>query len=242
MAAPARPRPGSAETLTLRERFRVQTRQAILEAAQRQLAEGGGAGSLSLNALARDVGMAGPSLYRYFPSRDALLTELIVDGYEDLADTLHRGLAKHRRRAGPATDPAAELTAYAELYRRWALAHPATYELLMGAPVPNYAAPPEATSEPARRSMAPVVEMVAQLRANRPDTPPDPTVRAAPGWAAVLQEMGVPEQAFVAALGFWSTLHGLLELELHGHLSQMVADPAALYAAEVERLLRQAAT
>lgn len=183
--------------------------------------------------------MAGPSLYRYFPSRDALLTELIVDGYEDLADTLQRGLTKHRRRAGPAVDPAAELTAYADLYRRWAVAHPATYELLMGAPVPNYAAPPEATSEPARRSLTPVVEMVARLQARQPRAPRE-GVRPAPGWASVLQETGIPERAFVAALGFWSTLHGLLELELHGHLGQMVDDPAALYASEVQRLLQQA--
>lgn len=241
MAAPVEPRTSSAETPpTLRERFRTQTRQAILDAARRQIAAAGSAGSLSLNALARDVGMAGPSLYRYFPSRDALLTELIVDGYVDLADFLQRGLAAHRKKAGTSTDPATDLQTYAALYRKWALSHPAVYALLLGAPVPSYHAPAEVTSEPAGRSLAPVVEVVARLRQGRPTDPADPApaVRPAPGWADVLVQMGIGANDFAAALTFWSALHGLLELELHGHLGQMVADPAALWSAEVARLVR----
>ncbi len=73
---------------TRRERLREQTRQEIKDAALRQITEAGGAGELSLNALAKSLGMAGPSLYRYFASRDALLTELVVDAFTAMAEAV----------------------------------------------------------------------------------------------------------------------------------------------------------
>src|SRR3954465_4125271 len=68
---------------TARERVRAELTAEITDAARRQLASVGAAG-LSLRAVARELGMASSALYRYFPSRDELLTRLIVDGYDDL--------------------------------------------------------------------------------------------------------------------------------------------------------------
>ena len=73
------------ETLT---NERAQTvRAAVKRVAFRQLAEGGPA-AVAINAIARELGVSGPALYRYFKNRDALLTALVLDAYDDLADAL----------------------------------------------------------------------------------------------------------------------------------------------------------
>ena len=69
--------------LSRRERIRAETLREIREIGARQVDEGGLA-ALSLNAIAKEMGMSGPALYRYFASRDELLAALIVDGYGEL--------------------------------------------------------------------------------------------------------------------------------------------------------------
>src|ERR1700722_18859983 len=73
-----------AETPTMRARYRAQVRQEVKEAALAQLAAAGPAG-LSVTAIGKQLGVSGPALYRYFASRDELLTELVADAYDDLA-------------------------------------------------------------------------------------------------------------------------------------------------------------
>ncbi|WP_051370376.1 TetR/AcrR family transcriptional regulator [Streptomyces sp. 142MFCol3.1] len=85
-----------------RDRFRAQVRQEVKTAALAQLAEGGPE-ALSLNAVAKQLGMTGPALYRYFANRDSLLTELVVDAYGDLAVALSRA-AGHEAK-GPGSGP-----------------------------------------------------------------------------------------------------------------------------------------
>ncbi|GAA2778718.1 hypothetical protein GCM10010452_02650 [Crossiella cryophila] len=70
-----------------RERYRAQVREEIKQHAWRQIATAG-VNALSLNAIAKQVGMSGPALYRYFASRDDLITALIRDAYQSLADTV----------------------------------------------------------------------------------------------------------------------------------------------------------
>ncbi|MFF2810274.1 TetR/AcrR family transcriptional regulator [Streptomyces sp. NPDC058000] len=89
-----------------RERARSEITEAIKDEARKQLAAEGAA-KLSLRAVARALGMASSALYRYFPSRDDLLTALIVDAYNALG-----AAAEHARDAHPApaaAPPAATL-------------------------------------------------------------------------------------------------------------------------------------
>ncbi|MER5897166.1 helix-turn-helix domain-containing protein, partial [Streptomyces sp. NPDC001876] len=67
-----------------RARYREQTRSEIKETALRQLAESG-VGALALTRVAKEMGLSGPALYRYFASRDDLLSALIRDAYDDAA-------------------------------------------------------------------------------------------------------------------------------------------------------------
>ncbi|WP_238008660.1 TetR/AcrR family transcriptional regulator [Dactylosporangium sp. AC04546] len=121
-----------------RERYREQVRDEIKAHAWEQVATAG-ATALSLNAIAKQMGISGPALYRYFASRDDLITDLVLDAYRDLAETCEAAYA--------AGDPAAgRLTATAAAIRGWALAAPHRYLLIYGTPVPGYAAPPESTA------------------------------------------------------------------------------------------------
>src|SRR5689334_21508815 len=106
-----------------RQRYREQVRAEIKDVAWRQIASTG-ASALSLNAIAKQLGMSGPALYRYYAGRDDLLTELVLDGYRDLAATV--------RQATVGVPDAEALAALAAALRRWALADPQRYLLLYG--------------------------------------------------------------------------------------------------------------
>src|SRR5262245_15368360 len=120
---------------TARQRARAELTREIKEAARRQLAETG-APQLSLRAVARELGMVSSALYRYFPSRDDLLTALIIDAYDSLGE---RAEAAHAAVAG--ADPTRRWVAVCEAVRGWAQAHPHEYALIYGTPVPGYSAP-----------------------------------------------------------------------------------------------------
>jgi len=136
---------------TLRERRRQETREAILTASRRLLAEEGQVG-LSLRAVAREVGIAVSALYRYVPSRDHLITELLSEAFEQHADAVDAAI-DHALATNPAPTRTvvAALRAGAVAYRRWALDHPVQFGLAHGAPLPGYAAPSDRTVAAAAR-------------------------------------------------------------------------------------------
>ncbi|WP_411104755.1 TetR/AcrR family transcriptional regulator [Streptomyces sp. cmx-4-9] len=213
-----------------RERYRRQVREEVKEKAWQQIA-GSGASALSLNAIAKQMGMSGPALYRYFANRDELITELITDAYRSLADAFAAVGA-----AGPGP---AHLAGLAQALRRWALADPHRYFLVYGTPVPGYHAPQDVTAiasemmsvlldacaaagtHPGGGGSAAVQAFEVQLAGHRE-------------WAA--DHPDAPAGVLRLALAFWSRLHGALSLELAGHFAGMGPDPALLYAAEVEGL------
>lgn len=105
-----------------RERYRDQVRDEVKQHAWAQIAEAG-VSALSLNAIAKQMGVSGPALYRYFASRDELIAELIRDAYRSLADTVRA-----------AYDGGASVIALAQAIRSWALADPQRYLLIYGTP------------------------------------------------------------------------------------------------------------
>ena len=137
-----------------RARVRAALTREIVDAARRHLATDGAAG-LSLRAVARELGMASSAVYRYFPSRDELLTTLIVEAYDALG-----AAAEEAADNAPRDDLRARLHAACDAVRGWALAHPHEYALVYGSPVPGYAAP-QATIGPAARVGAVLSRIVA---------------------------------------------------------------------------------
>ncbi|MFJ1705418.1 TetR/AcrR family transcriptional regulator [Kitasatospora sp. NPDC088346] len=219
---------GEPDARTPRERYRAQVQEEIKEHAWRQIATAG-ASALSLNAIAKQMGMSGPALYRYFANRDELITELVKDAYRSLADTF-------AARTGAGTD----LDGLAQALRRWALEDPQRYLLVYGTPVPGYEAPEDTT------------RIAAEILAHLLGTCVAEQLPAAPGpldshllvgqlaeYGARAGERPVSSAVLRRALAFWTRLHGVLSLELAGHFTGMGFDPAELYADEVRALRGQ---
>ncbi len=214
---------------TARERVRAELVREITEIARRQLATEGAAG-LSLRAVAREMGMVSSAIYRYFPSRDDLLTTLIIDGYNAVGAAVEKAGA-----ACPPEDYAARWLAACRAVRDWALAHPHEYALVYGSPVPGYEAP-EQTIEPASRSAAVFGKIIGDAyRAGATAGPPGPMVPVPASFtpdAARLRDAileGVPDHIAAAALIAWSGLFGLVSFELFGQFENVVTDRAAFF-------------
>lgn len=226
----------TSENKTRRERMRDTTRDEIKALARKHMAAEGAA-ALSLRAIARDMGMTAPALYRYYADRDALVSVLILEAYNDLADAVTAA-----RDTQPAEDYTARILAAALEYRNWALQHPADYVLILGNPIPGYHAPAQLTLPAARRTLQIFVELLAGAWASGQLVPP-PEYRPLEDAAVASRvlgpavELGVPGPALAMVLSMWGSFHGLIALELFHHLQPLVGDAAALYRFEVEAML-----
>jgi AcrR family transcriptional regulator len=217
---------------TRRERQRQQTLAEIKTRAVDQVAAGG-AESVSLNAIARAMGMSPAALYRYFDSRDALLAELVADAYGSLADAL-----QHEARPGGAGGPEA-LAAVAYAYRDWALAHPNSYLLIFQTQSGSgLDLEPARTVSAAQRGMDVFLDALAGADSDAQLSPElAGQVRA---WGRRSEVPGLTVGQLYLGLLAWTRLHGLISLELGRHLTATGVDPALLYDAEVASLLRRA--
>ncbi|MFI2333255.1 TetR/AcrR family transcriptional regulator [Nocardia rhamnosiphila] len=208
---------------SLRARVRSEMVREIKEVARAHIAREGA--NLSLRGVARDVGIVASALYRYFPSRDALLTALITDAYEDLAATAAAA------EAGCARDELRERwMRTCRAVRGWALAHPAEYGLLYGNPVPGYAAPVETVAPAAR-----VVLLLADIVIDGSEHL-EPIAEATPetvrGDLCRLIEQyprEIPEERLARVLAGWTQLFGLIGFEVFGRLDTVIEDRAAYF-------------
>jgi AcrR family transcriptional regulator len=203
-----------------RERYRAQVRAEIKQHAWEQIAEAG-VPALSLNAIAKKLGMSGPALYRYFANRDDLVTALIRDAYRSVADTVRA-----------AYDGGADLAGLAHVIRDWAREDPQRYFLIYGTPVPGYHAPDDTTAI-SHEVMAVLIEACGARPAEATPTPFGTHLEDHREWAG-----GHPAPAAVLhrALAFWTRLHGVLSLELAGHFAGMRFDAGLLIDEEVAAL------
>ncbi|MCF3142951.1 TetR/AcrR family transcriptional regulator [Streptomyces platensis] len=229
----------AAEARSPRARYREQNRAEIKAAALQQLAEGG-IQAVALTRIAKDMGLSGPALYRYFAGRDDLLSELIRDAYDEVAQAVGR--------VGAASDGAARATlhALAGAYRDWAVAQPHRYLLIQGTPLSGYAAPPD-TLLRARAVLGPFLKVFA---AGEPTAALRPVAEEMAVW--VHEEKGVadwvadhtgrdPQDAAAAtALAgtvlAWSQLHGTVSLEVSGQYAGMGHRAPTLLTAQMDTL------
>ena len=226
---------------TARERVREEMTAEILAVARRHLAREGAA-ALSLRSIARDLEMAPSALYRYFDGRDALLSALILTAYESLADEAERAADDA---AGPGGGGDAERwLAVPRALRAWALAHPHEWGLVFGTPVPGYQAPEDTVEPYARVAAAMVRPLVAAAAAARlrqePEPDPGPSAPAGLGDAVapVAEALlpGLPLATVVRAIGAWTTVVGVISLEVFGHWRNTILDPAQFFEATVRNL------
>lgn len=221
--------------VSARARARAELTREIVETARRQLAEQGAAG-LSLRAVAREMGMVSSAVYRYVPSRDELLTRLIIEAYDALG-----AAAEAAEAAVPRADLSGRFLAVARAVRGWALEHPHEYALVFGSPVPGYRAP-EDTIGPATRVPALLVAVLADLVASGgPDRPgaqrvPKPVRRALAPVRSVFPPQ-VPDDLVVGGLMAWTYLFGAVSFEVFGHRNNVVDDGPAFFDHEMARIV-----
>ncbi|WP_345361003.1 TetR/AcrR family transcriptional regulator [Saccharopolyspora cebuensis] len=216
---------------TARSRARERTMRRIIALGNAQLAEHGPE-QLSVREIARGLGMVSSAVYRYVVNRDELLTLLLVDAFDDLADAVEAAIAEVS-----AADPAERFTRLAHAVRSWAIVNPARWALLYGTPVRGYAAPAEMTTGPGTRVLTRLLEVVAEVDG----APAGPELGAT--LAAALErgahELGTEVSAWTAlrATALWSGLVGVVNGELTEQYGAQFAPVAEeLFAAQVEVL------
>jgi AcrR family transcriptional regulator len=220
----------------VRARLREELTEQIKEVARRHLAEQGAA-ALSLRAVAREIGMVSSAVYRYFPSRDELLTALIVDAFDAV------GQAAEAADAGIEPDDVeARWMAVARAVRGWALDHPHEYALVYGSPVPGYAAPTD-TVDPAARVALAFLGLLGHAVAIGAivDDPIETTrvVRQDLARLRALAAPGVPDGVLSRGLLVWTQLFGAISYELFGHLHGIITDHDAFFDLQARRSFRR---
>lgn len=217
-----------------RDRLRAEMLASIREHAYAQL-EDGGAESLSLNAIAKAIGVSGPALYRYYASRDDLLATLVAESWEAMAETMEQA-------AEAAADWSApdRFRAEAAAYRGWALRFPHRYRLLHGTRFGTGTLDPERIVPAAHRTMLVVLDTVADLpptSRSRSAVHPD-LARQLQGWAQSRpDDSGLPSDVLLRGILTHTRIHGILSLEIEGHFTQLGLDGSLLYDDEIEHLI-----
>ncbi|MFK0133997.1 TetR/AcrR family transcriptional regulator [Streptomyces rubiginosohelvolus] len=223
-----------------RERARIEVTAAIKDEARKQLAEEG-APKLSLRAVARELGMVSSALYRYFPSRDDLLTALIVDAFDAIGAAAEQAVAEQAagERAAGEVPPAERWVAVSCAVREWALAHPHEYALIYGSPVPGYIAPMDTVGPAARVGLVLIDIVRGAYRAGDLTLPPlaDELRADAERMAADFAE-GVPPESVAALVAAWAQLFGLISFELFGQYNRVVEEREALFRQTAGELAR----
>lgn len=225
------------EAGTSRARRRARIEADILRIGREHLATHGAA-ALSLRAVARDLGMVSSAIYRYVDSRDELLTRLVVEAYDDLADTVERSIEtvapqQHRER----------LHMIASSFRDWARTDPARYALLYGSPVPGFVAPPERTVAPGTRVIVLGLSQLDQARADgmlREVAEPRAELTAV--LTTLRDEYGLllSDGQLVRSFTWWGGLIGITNQEIFdGYGAGLHAVADALFAAQLDVLLDQ---
>ena len=226
-------------TQTRRERQHEATREEIKAVARQQMTAQGAA-ALSLRAIGRALGLTAPALYRYYPSRDDLITALIIDAYHSQSTWLEEAC-----NALPPDDHAGRLRAFIMAYREWSIAHPEDYKLIYGTPIPGYHAPWELTAPAAQRNMLIVLALLKAAWQAKALTLPAEYTRLSPPLRQKLAEaaaqMGydVPLPLLHVAIVSWAHIQGLISLELFGHLVMLEPQAGEVYRLEAEAWLKR---
>ncbi|MFI0452880.1 TetR/AcrR family transcriptional regulator [Actinomadura sp. 6N118] len=214
-----------------RDRLRAATMREISDTARRILVEQGPE-AVTLRAIARDMGMTAPALYRYFDSHGELLRHLVGDLFTELTEELVRDI-----KAVPEGDLSGKFMAASRRFRRWSLDHRREYALLFGAPLPGLGHKEQAdfAEECARRFGATFLGLFLELwqKAKFPiaaDEEIEPGLREQlRRYRAEALGVDLPLGVIQRFLQCWIRLQGGVSLEVFGHLDFALDDAEPLF-------------
>jgi len=212
--------------------------QAVKETAWKQIAEFGAA-ALSLRAIARELGITAPAIYKYYPNRDALVTALIVDAFTSFGEAQAQSIASL-----PQTAHAQRLMTLGLAYHQWAMQYPERYHLIFGTPIAGYTAPAEITMPAAACSLDVLVNTLASAQ-----TAGLLNMSSIPAMTAEVQSMlqtwqnsaapHVHIEVLFLALTIWARVHGLVSLQTGNQFPLFITNPGAIYRRELERIVNE---
>ena len=221
-----------------REGLRAETTAEIKKVALVLMASGG-PDAITLRAIAREMGMTANAIYGYFATRDDLVTTLINDVSTALADAVDAAWE-----ATSTKDPATRTRAWAGAFRNWSLANPQGFRLIFGDAVPGYHAPdggaaPDAT----RRICTGLTALAAAAWPHAKHFYEDSEFDWSDFDAGLLDEVRpafpeLPPAAVALALRIRGHLHGLVSLEVYGHMQTQTHSPDKLFHEELTQLVR----
>jgi len=255
-AADAGAQPGAAQSPSRRDRLRAATMEEIIQTARRLLAENGpqaladnGQQAIPLRAIAREMGMTAPGLYRYFDSREELLRHVCASIFTELAADIHRAIETAVPPPGPVEDPhTAKLTvkmvAACREFRRWSLNHQAEFGLVFGVPLPGlddgrYDIADECALAFAGTFFALFLELWNHLKFPVPQAAEiDPGLRDQLSRYREALGTDIPVGAVLTFLRSWVVLYGAVAMEVFGHLGFALDDAAPIFELTLADLAR----
>jgi AcrR family transcriptional regulator len=228
-----------------RERVRAATAQEIIQTARRLLVEQGPE-AVSLRAIAREMGMTAPALYRYFDSHEVLIKHVIVSIFAELTAGLRAAIdTVSPAGSGVADDGVADHGALTEMvmaacweFRRWSLDHPREFGLLFGTPLAGVNIErDEITAEGGAQFGNTFFALILELWRKHPfAVPADQEI--APGLLEQLARYrdglgelgeGLPLGLLLIFLRCWTRLYGIVGLEVFGHLGFALDDAEPMF-------------
>jgi AcrR family transcriptional regulator len=238
-AGPGEGEPGPVSQPTRRDRLRAATTEEIIQTA-RQLLVASGPEAVSLRAIAREMGMTAPGLYRYFASHTELIRHVCAGIFtelgEDIRQAIHAAVADPAQ--GPETDTARltiKMVAACREFRRWALNHKAEFALLFGVPLPGLDDGRYDYADECALAFAGVFfSLFLELWSAAPFPVPaaediDPVLRDQLLRYSDALGSGLPVGAVLTFLRCWIVLYGAVAMEVFGHINFALPDPAPMF-------------
>jgi AcrR family transcriptional regulator len=248
------PEPGMVHPLSRRDRLRAATTEEIIQTARRLLVASG-PDAVSLRAIAKEMGMTAPGLYRYFGSLEELRRNLCASLFIELGDDIRRAIHAAAPAGGPPGDTPADgppgdtpagatghltlkVAAACQEFRRWALDHKAEFGLLFGVPLPGlddgrhdvHDVADDCAMAFAGTFFALFLELWQKAPFPVPDAGElDPGLREQ--LASYREALGsdIPLGALLTFLRCWTLLYGAVSMEVFGHMDFALTDPAPMF-------------
>jgi AcrR family transcriptional regulator len=218
-----------------RDRVRAATTAEIKLTARRILVTEG-PDAVSLRAIAREMGMTAPALYRYFASHEELLKHVIADIFTELAGDIRTAIASAAVASGG--DMTAKVLAACWEFRRWSLGHPREFRLIFATPLPGlHVQHDEITAESGGQFGNTFFALMLELYRKQPfPVPPDEQIDD--GLKVQLERYrdglgqlaaGLPLGLLLVFLRCWVRLYGIVSLEVFGQLSFALDDGRPMF-------------
>jgi len=230
---------GAAPPPSRRDRLRAATIEEIIQTARRLLVASGPE-AVSLRAIAREMGMTAPGLYRYFGSYEELLRHVCASIFTELGEDIHQAIEAAEPPPEQAPDfvtvkLTVKMVAACRAFRRWALNHQGEFAMVFGVPLPGiddgrYDIADECALAFAGTFFALFLELWNVLRFPVPEAEEiDPGLRDQLDRYRDALDTGIPVGAVLTFLRCWTVLYGAVAMEVFGHMRFALEDPAPMF-------------